>query len=51
MAFFKNCLVLVKKQTHRSTEQNREPNKRHTQVYELFLTKIQKQLNKERIVF
>lgn len=47
-----DCMVLVAGQTHRSTEQNRELQNQPTQIYPTgFLTKLQKQFNREMIAF
>ena len=47
-----DCMVLVAGQTHGSTEQNRELQNQPTQVYPTsFLTKLQKQFNREMIAF
>lgn len=41
-----HCVVSAEKQTHRSVEQNREPD---STIY--FLTKVQKQFNKGKAAF
>ena len=47
-----DCMVLVAGQTRGSTEQNRELQNQPTQIYPTgFLTKLQKQFNREMIAF
>lgn len=44
-------MVLLEIQTHGSVEQNEEPRSRPMQYPNLYLTKVQRQLSKEKVHF